>query len=106
MPKAKNLKYLRSQAGLTQEKLADELGVTVGTIRSWEHKRTAIPTPATKQIARYFGVTFSDFCDNDLSGGREVLLSEDEMELVRAYRDMDEATQGAVRKIMASLKTE
>lgn len=37
------LRALRTQAGLTQEGLADLLGTTVGTIKNWESGRTEPP---------------------------------------------------------------
>lgn len=80
MPKAKNLKYCRIKAGMTQEKLADALGVTIQTIRSWENKRTAIPVPNTHRLAEFFGVSYADFCDYDLeqrdAGGIEITVQE------------------------------
>lgn len=66
MPKARNLKYCRTKAGLTQQALADEIGVSKVSVSSWETLRTAIPVPTTKRIANYFGVTYSDFCNEDL----------------------------------------
>ena len=103
MPKAKNLKYLRTTAHLTQQALADELGVTLATVQSWEHHRTAIPTPATKRICARFDIPFDAFCDTDLSAGEHTALTGDEPDLITAYRGLAPKTQAAVRTILEGL---
>lgn len=106
MPKAKNLLYLRKKACLTQEKLADELGVTIATIRSWEHKKTAIPVPATHRIASYFGVSFSEFCDTDLElldsdlSGEELQLTAREAQNIRLFRKLPDEVKDMIRYIL------
>lgn len=76
MPKAKNLKYCRKKAGMTQQKLADALGVAKITVMSWENKKTAIPSTTTKEIAGFFGYEYDDFCDIDLETMERNLASE------------------------------
>lgn len=97
MPKAKNLKYFRKKAGLTQQAFADEIGVSKATVISWEAKKTAIPAPITKRIAEYFGVEYTDFCDTDLEW-REHGFSptEEEVRTFMRYKDLSAETKAAV----------
>ena len=46
------IKQIRSTAGLTQEQLARELGVTFGTVNGWENGKHAPSPLAAKQIVR------------------------------------------------------
>lgn len=50
----------RKEKGISQEKLAKEIGVSVVTINNWEHGKC---TPSTKnmvKIAKYFGKTVEE----------------------------------------------
>lgn len=100
MPKAINLKYLRKKAGLTQKKFADEIGVSTATVNSWEAKKSAIPVPAAKRIAKYFGVTYGDFCDFNLEMIDRNLVdsppTREEVEMIIALRDTPKEFQKKV----------
>ena len=55
----KTLKGLRKERGLTQQGLANELGVNVRTIQTWENKeynRTRISPVKRKFVSKYFEV--------------------------------------------------
>lgn len=106
MPKAKNLKYCRKKAGLTQQQLADELGVTLTTIRSWESKKTAMPVPSTKRVAKYFGLNYADFCDSDLERSDlgltddGVKLTAQELKGILMYRELPDDVKSLVRSLI------
>lgn len=52
-----NLKQLRKKKGLTQQGLAEKLGVTYRTIQNWESGLNQISIGKAKQLAEYFGVS-------------------------------------------------
>lgn len=59
----KTLKELRSERGITQKQLANDLGVTIRTIQGWENHhrgRGTISIVKRKFIAKYFNVNESD----------------------------------------------
>nr|DAX56568.1 MAG TPA: NTP-PPase-like protein [Caudoviricetes sp.]DAY06555.1 MAG TPA: NTP-PPase-like protein [Bacteriophage sp.] len=51
------LKQLRKQKKLTQQGLAEELGVTYRTIQNWESELNQISIGKAKKLAEYFGVS-------------------------------------------------
>ena len=97
MPKAKNLKYCRKKAGMTQQQLADAIGTTKKTVIAWEGKKSSIPVPNTKRIAEYFNVDYADFCDVDLEWRENGFLpTEEEVHSFMRYRDLSPETKAAI----------
>lgn len=59
----KTIKELRKEKGLTQQQLADELGVALRTIQGWENHhqgRGTISPVKRKFVAKYFKVKQED----------------------------------------------
>lgn len=54
---AERFKYLREEKGLSQERLADDLGVSHGIISFWETGKREPKLSNLMLIAEYFGVT-------------------------------------------------
>ena len=54
---AEKLKAARLQAGLSQQKLSSELGVTKRTIINYESGQTLPPTTLLPKISKLFGIT-------------------------------------------------
>ena len=54
---AEKLKAVRMKAGISQERLSAELGVTKRTIINYESGKTIPPSDVLPKIARLFGVT-------------------------------------------------
>lgn len=54
------LKQRRTEAGLTQQQLAEGLGTTQQTIARWETGKTAIPSPVLKDLAIILNCTIED----------------------------------------------
>lgn len=54
----KRLKSLRKAVGLTQQKLADALGITQTTVGMWEVNKSTMTDRSTRQICATFGVSY------------------------------------------------
>ncbi len=70
---AEKFKAARMQAGISQEKLSAELGLSKRTIINYENGQTLPPSDKLPVIAKYFGVSI------------ESLITEDEEFVVAAY---------------------
>lgn len=67
MPIAKNIKYLRKQNNMTQQELAEKLGLkSHTTINKWETKVIFPPTKKVYEMADIFHCDFSDLTDIDI----------------------------------------
>lgn len=53
-----NLKAARKKTRLTQEQVAQQLGVSIETVRSWEQGKAEPPISRVREMARLYGVTF------------------------------------------------
>lgn len=107
MPKAKNARYLREKAGMTQQQFADAIGVSAATIHNWEAKKRAIPVPNAHRISEYFGVDYVDFCDVDLEllAAKEAVehftITESEMYALTMFREIPEEIKTMIRHVIA-----
>lgn len=52
----KTIQELRKEKGLTQQQLADDLGVNLRTVGKWEHREVNIPKTTRKLLSFYFHV--------------------------------------------------
>lgn len=52
-----NIAFLRKQRGITQEELANELGVSAQAVSKWENNSSCPDVSLLTSIADYFGVT-------------------------------------------------
>ncbi|MEQ8323188.1 MAG: XRE family transcriptional regulator [Vicingaceae bacterium] len=68
---AKNLQYLRKQRGLSQEAMADELGITRSRIGSYEENRSEPPIDTLIQLSEFFGLPIDVLVKNDISLSKE-----------------------------------
>ena len=57
MPQYPNIEAERARKGITKTKLADEIGVSTGTIKNWQSGKTEIPASKLVALAQYFNVT-------------------------------------------------
>ncbi len=70
-----NLRYLRKLAGLSQQGLADQIGLNRGNIASYE-KGAAEPSSINLlKITRFFQMDLIDFIERDLSDAHQMPLS-------------------------------
>ena len=107
MPVAKNIRYCRRKANLTQQGLADALGISKATVSSWERKKTAVPVPSAKRVAEFFGVGFLEFCDIDLESleketMRPLELSDTEVQNILMFRQLPDDIKMMIRFAITS----
>ena len=66
-----NIKNLRKSKGLSQEELAQAVGVTRQTITSIEVGKYTASLPLAHKLARYFGLAIEDVFDFSALDGEE-----------------------------------
>ena len=77
---AENLKKLRKDREITQEKLAETLGVTSQSISRWELNICYPDLELLPIIANYFGVTIDSLLSNDPdSKERDLIIFNDKV---------------------------
>jgi len=64
-----NIKYLRKVRNLTQDQLADKIGVNRAMIGSYEEGRAVPKLQALRTISLYFSVSIDNLVNTDLSSG-------------------------------------
>lgn len=65
---SRNLRRLRQEKGLTQEQLANRLGVSVQSVSRWECATTLPDVMLLPELARLYGVTVDDLYREDARG--------------------------------------
>jgi len=97
------IKNLRISAGLTQEELAQRIGVKKQNISRYENGRVEPNIRTAKKIADALGVTIEE-----MAVGVSVLppltLTPDETQLVTDYRSLTRPGQEYIRQTMAMAK--
>jgi len=61
------LKELREEKGYTQDSLAREVGLSKGTISSYEQGLRSITVPSAKKLGQVLGVEWHIFFENEVS---------------------------------------
>lgn len=83
-----NIALLRKQKGITQEELANELGVSAQAVSKWENNSSCPDVSLLTSIADYFGITV------------DALLRAEEQEIVDETVNKDEQyKKGSNKKI-------
>lgn len=53
-----SLKAARVNAGLTQAEVAKEIGVSIGTIKNWEARKSFPNQPKIEKLCELYGVSY------------------------------------------------
>ena len=88
-----NIKRFRKERGLTQEQLAEALGVTVGAVYKWEAGRSTPEISMLLQLADLFGVSLDALVGFEALNGSAAALDERIFELQRQKKYSDAITE-------------
>ena len=94
------VRVLRLQAGLTQEKLAEMLGITFQQVQKYERGVTKVNLLKLQQIANVLQVPVTVFFDD--SSCCVYQLTNDEMKLLMDYRNISSPTHKESIQVIAS----
>lgn len=73
------IQKLRSEKGVSQQELADAVGVSRQTVRRWESGENEPSASAIKPLCDYFGISPNEFLEGESDEGK-----------LRAFQPMDE----------------
>lgn len=95
---AQRLKNLRLEQNLTQQELADAVGVTVVAVRNWERGVKKPAMDAIIALAHKLKISTDFLLNVDATGNvrKSIILSPDEKLLLKNYQSLDEHGKKAV----------
>ena len=95
----RNLKMLRNKKGISQQKLADTVGVTQQTINRYENNDTEPDIDTLIKFAEYFE-TSVDFLIGYTEPVSSSELNKDESNLINSYRQLSKRQKSSIRMIL------
>jgi len=103
-----NLKKLREEAGLSQQKLANQLGLTQQSIYSYENDVYEPDIATLKQMALYFDTSVDYLIGNtEIKNKIEKVekydLNKDEEDVINKYRSLSKKDRISLQLILESL---
>ena len=105
MTLSSRIKDLRLVAGLTQEQLAEKIGVKKQNISRYESGRVEPNIRTAKKLADALGVSLEDMAAGVSSFSSPApVLSPDEAQLVEDYRSLNKEGREYIRQTMAMAK--
>jgi len=108
---ARVFKSLRLERGLTQQELADRLGITKSTVSMYERGQRTPAFEIAETITDFFGVDLKYLLGQSdtvrrISGdetdveGIKVEITAEELAIIKAFRHASEDTRAAIRSIL------
>lgn len=93
------LSYLRRREGLSQQELAEKLGLAKSTISMYEKGARKPSFEMLEAIADYFNINMDTLVGNDKPASEN--FTTDEIHMVALYRRADEIDRSSVRHILS-----
>jgi len=93
----KRIRHRRWMVGMTQQQLADKVGIKFQQIQKYETGMNRVSASRLWDVAEALGVTISFFFEglgeatNTLQSGGDILADKEALELVRSYYAIPEA---------------
>lgn len=85
-----NMKHYLNMTRKSQKEVADAIGVPVSTFSTWMVGKALPRMGKIQLLADYFNCKITDLIEEHEAKEPELVLSDDEMALIKAYRSNDE----------------
>lgn len=92
------MKILRKAAGMTQQQVADALGVSRPAIAFWETGREGSARKHIPKLAALFGVDPEIFLTGYVQADIPLIVSPDECDMIKLYRMLDPSRKVSAQK--------
>ena len=94
-----NIRALRKQQGLTQEQLAEAMGVTVGAVYKWEQDLSTPDIRIIMELAHFFGMSVDALIGYEVQNGTAEAYAK-RIEELRQKKDYAEAVREAEQALV------
>ena len=98
-----NLKKLRTEAGITQTQIADDLGILQNTYSNYENNKYEPDIPTLLKIADYFDISMDYLCNRKYSG-KIGYIPKDKVDLVAQVIMLNDSQSKQVEAFVKGLK--
>lgn len=98
----KNLKLLRNMVGISQQRLADAIGVTQQSINKYENHNIEPDIATLSALADHFGVSVDYIIgriSDEAESAQHTELTEQEQQLIAKFRFMDKEKRSLLLSI-------
>lgn len=95
------LRMFREKAGLTQEELAERVGVAKTTITGYEKGNRSPDIPKIKKLAWALGITGDELLDTGMQNKKTPAISDGAMQIAKDYDGLDRWGQQTVRSVVS-----
>lgn len=97
-----NVRRLRRSRDMTQEQLANVLGVERATVAQWESGMSYPRMSTAIELVKYFGISLDDLMADRIVDASDALTA-DEMELLAIYRSLDDTGRETALRLLTAL---
>lgn len=97
---ANNIKKYMRKSGKTQKELCSILGFKESTFSDWVTGKKYPRIDKIEKMANYFGVSKADLVEENAVEARSILLSSDEVEVIKKYRQLEPDDKEVVDAIL------
>lgn len=94
------LRMFREKAGLTQEELAERVGVAKTTITGYEKGNRSPDIPKIKKLAWALGITGDELLDTGMQNKKAPAISDGAMQIAKDYDGLDRWGKELVRSVV------
>ena len=104
MSLAKNLRRLRTEAGLTQTQLAEKIGRKRSALAAWEEGRAEPPSNALVALADVLGCTVNDLLKDSADDSPKMIKDENSEKLISTLMQENQFLKETIQKLVDKLK--
>lgn len=103
-----NLKALRKETGISQQRLAETLGISQQSVNQYENHNIEPDIDTLSRLADYFHTTVDYIIGRTnnrwpVDSARDARLNPDETEIIRLYRQLGQSDRDCVAHVLRAL---
>ena len=96
----KNLRILRQKKGISQQQLADVLGISQQSVNKYENHNIEPDIATLITLSDYFGVSVDYLIGKNADMEENGIFSDDEEYILRLYRKLEDNEKNCVKTVL------